>query len=84
MGLPNVSITITKGGLGKVNPTADAVAGMVCSGVTTTGYAALGAAVQLFSLDDLIALGFMGLLSMTLFLTLNTGNSHMATSPPGT
>lgn len=56
-GLPGVNITI-KNGLGRVNPTDDACAGMIVSGTVTTGYTTLGTVVQLFSLQAFIDLGF--------------------------
>ncbi|MCX6232618.1 MAG: DUF2586 family protein [Bacteroidetes bacterium] len=57
-GLPGIDITI-KNGLGRVNETADAVAGMVVSGVVTTGYLTLGEAVRLFSFQAFLDLGFI-------------------------
>ncbi len=58
-GLPKVLIAIGNGGLGRVNATQDAVAGMIVSGVATTpGYLTLGVPVQLFSLQSFLDLGF--------------------------
>lgn len=56
MALPNVNISIANGQLGRVATTDDAVSGLLCSG-TATAQLLLSTPVQLFSFDQLIALG---------------------------
>lgn len=56
MALPNVNISIANGQLGRVATTDDAVAGLLCSG-TATAQLLLSTPVQLFSFDQLVALG---------------------------
>ena len=57
MALPNVKITLANGGLGRVTPTEDAVAGMALSGVAVTDKIALGDPRQIFSLQEMDDLG---------------------------
>lgn len=56
MGLPGVKIEIANGQLGRVVAVADATAGLVITGAAE-GDLTLSAPVQLFSFDDLTALG---------------------------
>lgn len=56
MALPNVNISIANGQLGRVATTNDGVAGLLCSG-TATVELPLSTPVQLFSFDQLAALG---------------------------
>ena len=46
-----------RGGLGRRNPTKDAIKGFVCGGIAVSGKIALGDIKKLESLDDAIALG---------------------------
>src|SRR5690348_4745268 len=55
-GLPNVSIEILNGQLGRVSPVADGVAGLMLSGVAV-GDVALGSPKQIFSLEEAEDLG---------------------------
>ncbi len=52
-GLPDISVNINTGGLGRVARTDDNIFGIVCSATATTGFT-LGAPYQIFSLNDLI------------------------------
>lgn len=55
--LPRVKIQFTNGALGGVEPSADSVGGLICSGVAVSGKLALNTVYILYKLDDLTVLG---------------------------
>lgn len=57
MALPNVSITLGSGGLGRVAPTDDGVAGLILTGAEVTGKIELNKRYQLSGTADLVKLG---------------------------
>lgn len=56
MGLPNVSVIVGDGGLGRTVATADGVAGIVTTGIAATGLA-LNVPAVIYSLQEAVALG---------------------------
>lgn len=57
MALPNVNITTGSGGLGRVAPTDDGVAGLILTGAEVTGKLELNKRYQLSGAADLVKLG---------------------------
>lgn len=57
MGLPNVNIKVGNGGLGRINPSSDNVAGIILTGTAVAGKLELNKVYQLSSTRDLVTLG---------------------------